>query len=266
MKPSFHAGFFYVSWYGIMYLIAFAVVYILIRYRIKTGEWKEELKTQNLKPYDILLDFLLYAFFGLVIGARLGEVFFYNFPYYWAHPIRIISPFDPATHKFIGIYGMSYYGGLIGVVLATIFFTRKYKISFWQWADFVIPAIPLGYFFGRLGNFINGELYGRATSRWWGMYFPGDQLQLLRHPSQIYEAILEGLVLFFILWKTRNKKTFSGYFFIVYLGGYAIFRFIAEFWREPDVQIGFLTLGQILSLVALLSAVTIFWNRKENLL
>jgi len=226
-----------------MYVVAFMVVYFLVQYRIGKNEWEGEIETQNSKLEtadknsklsNFLLDFLAYAFLGLVIGARLGEVLFYNFSYYAMSPIRIISPFDPITHEFIGIYGMSYHGGLIGVLLAVIYFCRKNRVNFWQLADFVVPAVPAGYFFGRIGNFINGELYGRASGKFWGMYFPLDSYLLLRHPSQLYEAFFEGLVLFLILWKIRNHEKIQGKMLAVYILGYAFWRFFMEFFREPD--------------------------------
>lgn len=218
----------------------------------------------KIKNSEYLVDFLLYAFIGLIIGARLGEVLFYNFSYYMADPIRIISPFDPATHQFIGIYGMSYHGGLIGVIIATAIFCRKYKISFINWVNFIVPAVPLGYFFGRLGNFINGELYGRATESFLGMYFPADAMQKLRHPSQLYEAFLEGIVLFAILWPIRNKSWARKNMLALYLAGYAIARIIAEFFREPDGFIGPFTLGQFYSFFMIFASISVFLYTKKG--
>ncbi|MFA6485464.1 MAG: prolipoprotein diacylglyceryl transferase [Parcubacteria group bacterium] len=213
---------------------------------------------------EYLLDFLLYAFVGLIVGARLGEVFFYNFSYYAAHPIQIISPFDPVTHRFIGIYGMSYHGGLIGVVIAGWLWAKKNNINLLNWFNFIVPAIPAGYFFGRIGNFINGELYGRATTGWWGMYFPNDYMHELRNPSQLYEAFLEGIILFVILWLLRNKKWAKDNMLAFYLSGYAIARIISEFFRDPDGWIGFLTLGQFYSLLMVPTAFLVFLNTKKS--
>jgi len=290
INPNISLGFFSVSWYSLMYLIGFFVVYCLVKYRINKAEY-EGLKIPNdkfqisnnppaggqnsppeadqpmaekSKTESLLLDFLLYAFIGLVIGARLGEVFFYNFSYYAAHPMQIISPFDPVTGKFIGIYGMSYHGGFIGVIIASIVFCRKFRINFWNWANFVVPAIPLGYFFGRIGNFINGELYGRVTGQWWGMYFPNDATQKLRHPSQLYEAFLEGVLLFLILWPLRNKKWARDNMLALYVTSYAIARIISEFFREPDGFLWFLTLGQFYSLLMIAAALAVFLNSRKS--
>lgn len=285
LKPAFEVGFFSISWYSIMYLIVFGMVYLLLKHRIKAGECDikaqgQKRKTQNeslklkiggnTRPKTInieyLTDFLIYAFIGLLIGARVGEVLFYNFSHYWNNPLAVISPFDPVTHEFIGIYGMSYHGGLIGILIAAFVFTKKYGIDFWDFSDFVIPAIPAGYFFGRIGNFINNELYGRVTEKSWGMYFRDDFLNL-RHPSQLYEACLEGVVLFVILWSVRNKKMFQGCLFPVYLVGYAIFRFFCEFFREPEGKLyfsGLFTLGQIFSLIMIFLAIDIIIFKKSK--
>ncbi len=237
---AFSFGSWQVSWYALMYLLGFAVVYCLLLWRIKKqeGRWSKE----NIQ------EFLMEAFLGVVIGGRLGYVLFYNLPFYLDNPLAIISPFTDG--QWTGIYGMSYHGGLLGVLIAALWFCRRNKIDLFSLADFLIPAVPAGYFFGRIGNFLNGELFGRITQKKWGMYFPGEVL--LRHPSQLYEAFFEGLVLFAILWLWRNKAQLKGKFLWLYLLGYAGFRFMLEFWREPDEQIGllfgFLTLGQIFSL------------------
>ncbi len=247
---AIQVGFLKVDWYSLMYLAGFLTVYFLLKYRIK--------KKENNFPFDIskLEDLLMYSFVGLILGARMGYVLFYNFSYYWENPLAIISPYDPITHQFIGIYGMSFHGGLIGIILFSWIFTKKNKIGFQKLANFVVPAIPAGYFFGRVGNFLNGELYGRATQKFWGMYFPQDSFGLLRHPSQLYEAFLEGIILFLVLWFLRNNEKVKNRMLGAYFAGYAMFRIIVEFFREPDEQIGylfgFLTLGQIFSLFMLI--------------
>jgi len=273
-------GFFSVGWYALMYLVAFLVVWKLLKKRlqlgedrnvfenIKTGE-KENTKNKLRKKENLILDFLLVCFLGVIIGGRLGYVFFYNFPFYLAHPWAIISPFDFATGKLIGIYGMSYHGGLIGVILATLIFVKKHKLNFWALSDFIIPVIPAGYFFGRIGNFLNGELFGRVTVSRFGMYFPADYLGVLRHPAQLYEAFLEGFLLFIIFWNIRNWEKMQGKFLALYLVGYAIARFAGEFFREPDPQIGFLfgnlTLGQLFSLVMFFCGlILLFLKSKKN--
>lgn len=257
----FNWGFFKLDWYSISYILGFLTVYFLLRYRLKEIV---NYKKNILLDKNSLLDLLTYSFFGLLLGARLGYIIFYNFSYYWNNPLTIISPFDPISHEFIGIYGMSYHGGLLGVIIASLLFSKKYKINFWHLANFVAPAIPAGYFFGRIGNFLNGELYGRATEKFWGMYFPTDTLGLLRHPSQLYEAIFEGLVLFIILWKIRQSEKLKDKLLGIYLLGYAIFRIGIEFFREPDEQVGylfgFLTLGQGLSFIMLFFGLFLFFR------
>jgi phosphatidylglycerol---prolipoprotein diacylglyceryl transferase len=260
-------GFFSVSWYSLMYIVAFLVVYLLLKYRINRREGEIKIKDQKSKLLNLISDFLIYAFIGLIIGARLGEVLFYNFSYYWQNPLAIASPFDPITHKFIGIYGMSYHGGLIGVLIAVNIFIKKYKVNFWDLADFIIPAVPAGYFFGRIGNFINNELYGRVTTKPWGMYFRDYSFEL-RYPSQLLEAFTEGVILFAILWFVRNKRLFPGYFLSLYLIGYGLFRFICEFFREPDVQGGLLlkhiTLGQWFSIIMIFFGLIIIAMKRKN--
>jgi phosphatidylglycerol:prolipoprotein diacylglycerol transferase len=256
---AFSIGFFEVHWYAVMYLVSFVVIYWLLKKRAQEHNYSQSL----------VFDFLIYAIIGLLIGARLGYVFFYSFSYFLKNPIMIVSPYDFTAGAYAGIYGMSYFGGLIGIILATLVFIRRYRINFWQWADFIIPAVPAGYFFGRIGNFLNGELYGRATDRFWGMYFSGGG-EILRHPSQLYEAFLEGIILFVVLWSLRDKSKFPGYLFCLYLFGYGFFRILVEFFREPDAQAGlffnFLTLGQIFSLGLIISSLVLYsWQRKRKM-
>lgn len=266
---AFAVGNFAADWYSLMYLMAFLVAYLLLRYRITKGEWNCSEIPNSKFQNELLLDLMLTVFVGLLIGGRLGYVLFYNLTYYLQNPLAIISPYDAVTHQFIGIYGMSYHGGLIGAILVGWIFIKIKKLDFWQWANFVAPAIPAGYFFGRIGNFLNGELYGRVTDKFWGMYFPSDPFGLLRHPSELYEAILEGPALFLVLWMIRNNQKYQGNLFGAYVVGYASMRIIAEFFREPDEQIGFLfgglTLGQLLSLCMLvLGFLTFFIGRKDK--
>jgi phosphatidylglycerol:prolipoprotein diacylglycerol transferase len=162
---------------------------------------------------------------------------------------------------------MSYHGGLIGVVIVFILFCRKHKINFWHFGDLFCPAIPLGYTFGRIGNFINGELWGRVTTMPWGMYFPLDSTHSLRHPSQLYEALFEGIVLFILLWLIKKKKLFDGFLIGIYIGGYGFVRFFIEFFREPDYQLGFvlgfMSMGQVLCLLMMATGITILIWRKH---
>ncbi len=253
---AFSAGPLSVRWYAIMYVAGFLVVYRLLRYRIHKGEG-------TYSP-DIIKDFLLCAFIGLLIGGRLGYVLWYVPSYFWEHPLAIVSPFDPETGEFTGIFGMSYFGGLTGAGITSWIFAKRNNLRFFQLADFIIPAIPAGYFFGRLGNFLNGELYGKITDHSWGMYFDG----VLRHPSQLYESLTEGLLLFFIFWILRNARRMEGLFLPAYLMGYGVVRFAMEFFRarENEVSIlSYMTLGQILSMVILLAGLGLCsWRVKKR--
>ena len=264
MSPNlFSIGSFQLRYYSLMYLVAFAIVYFLALYRIKHENYKYT--SENIQNY------LVWAMIGVIIGGRFGYALFYNFGYYFQHPLEIILPFDFSNGiKFVGLSGMSYHGGLIGVVIASIFFCRKYKIQFWHFVDLLCPTIPLGYTFGRIGNFINGELYGRVTTVPWGMYFPLDPSQSLRHPSQLYEALFEGIVLFILLWLIRKKKMFDGFLIGIYICGYGFVRFFIEFFREPDSQLGFvlgsLSMGQILCLLMFAAGMAIlFWRKNAEM-
>ena len=261
-------GFFSLAWYSVMYLVAFLVIYLLLQWRIKNDS---KIFPDFLNISKNIENFFIYSIIGIIVGARLGYVIFYDLSFFLANPWQIISPFD-SSGNFIGIYGLSYHGGLLGVILAGIFFVRKYKINFWRFADFIIPVIPLGYFFGRIGNFLNGELYGRLTDKPWGMYFLDENLIVaLRHPSQLYEALFEGIIIFLILWFLRNNQKMSGKLLSLYIFLYGFFRFFIEFWRQPDTQIGllagFFTLGQIFSLGMMIAGVVfwVFMEKKRNL-
>ncbi len=238
------------------------MVYLLFAYRIK----RREISLDT----DTFLFYPAWAMIGVIVGGRIGYALFYNFSYYSSHPLEIILPFDFSNgFRFVGLSGMSYHGGLIGLVLVTIYFCHRYKINFWQFGDWLCTAAPLGYMFGRLGNFINGELWGRVTTAAWGMYFPLDKTQSLRHPSQLYEALFEGLFLFCVLWLTRKRNPFDGFMIGLYIFGYGLVRFIIEYFREPDAQLGFVlgfnTMGQILcTLMMLTGIVIIFWRRQAS--
>jgi len=255
-------GSFQIRYYGLMYLVAFYITYRLVMYRINDEHY----------PYsgDTIQDLFVWLIVGLLAGARLGYVFFYNFGYYSVHPLEIIIPFDFSRGiTYVGISGMSYHGGALGVLAASIIFCRRRKISFWNLADLFAAAVPLGYTFGRIGNFINGELYGRITGVPWGMYFPMDPSGSLRHPSQLYEAFFEGIVLFIVLWSLRKTRFFDGFLFACYLAGYGAVRFVIEFAREPDAQLGFvagvLTMGQVLCLTMIAVALVIGAIQKRRL-
>ncbi|PIP19380.1 MAG: prolipoprotein diacylglyceryl transferase [Candidatus Omnitrophica bacterium CG08_land_8_20_14_0_20_41_16] len=246
---AFRIGPVQAHYYGLMYLVAFLTVYLLVLSRLKkenTGFSKE-----------VIDNYFLWAILAVLIGGRVGYALFYNLAYYINHPLEVILPFDINNgYRYIGLYGMSYHGALIGIIAASVIFCHKFKLNFWLLADLFAPAVPLGYTFGRLGNFINGELYGRVTSVPWGMYFPLDPMRQLRHPSQLYEALFEGVFLFIILWSLRKRVRISGVLFSLYLIGYGLVRLFLEFFREPDQQLGFilgpLTMGQVLCFMMIL--------------
>ena len=260
LSPNlFQIGAFQLRYYSLMYLAAFLCTYVLVMRRIRREGY----------PYtaEQIQDYFVWAILGVILGGRLGYVFFYNPDYYLQHPLEIIFPFEfSGGFHFVGISGMSYHGGVIAILAASIVFCRRRKIEFWRFADLICPAIPLGYTFGRIGNFINGELYGRATDVPWGMVFPLDQLHLLRHPSQLYEAFFEGIVLFAVLWSIRKKSPISGALFAFYLIGYGAIRFFIEFFREPDAQLGFVlgpfSMGQLLCLLMIGAGAAIYALRR----
>ena len=233
-----HLGPLQVRWYGLMYVIGFTASYFLVKKQIaETGNQKLARHFDNLNVTLII---------SLVVGARLGYALFYNLPYYRQHPLEIL-----ATWKG----GMSFHGALIGLLIGGLLFCHRTGLSFLRTADFYAVTVPIGLGCGRLGNFINGELYGRPTDVPWAMVFPGGG-PLPRHPSQLYEAFLEGVVLFLILWPLRKRKWPAGSLLALFLIGYGLIRFVVEFFREPDQQLGFLfsfiTMGQLLSSFMLL--------------
>jgi len=232
-----------IRWYGLMYLFGFLASYFLIRIQPRA----RRLGLQG----ALLQDLILFLALGLIVGARIGYVFFYQFSHlgdYLRNPIEIIA---------IWHGGMSFHGGLIGAIVAGILFCRWRKLPLWEVADTVIVTAPIGLLLGRVGNFINGELYGRPSSVPWAMVFPGGG-PIPRHPSQLYEAALEGLVLFLILWVLKDLRFRPGAMVCLFLGGYGILRFLVEFFREPDPQIGLfwgvLSMGQLLCLAMILTA------------
>jgi len=256
---AFNIGQIEISWYGIMYLVAFAIVYFLVRYRIRT----EKLGIS----FETVQDFFPWGIAGLLLGARLGDVFIYDWGYFQNHLSQIFLPFDIYNHwQYIGIYGMSYFGGLIGLAIAFYIFCKVKKISFLEFSDLFAPAIPLAFTFGRIGNFINGELWGRVTKVSWGIYFPADFSGQLRHPSQIYEAFLEGIFLFVILWSIRKIKFPFGYLTAFYLIGYGLVRFTSEFFREPDNGwfVFSLTIGQWFSVAIMIMGIIIIFPKRKS--
>jgi phosphatidylglycerol:prolipoprotein diacylglycerol transferase len=238
-------GPFQVGWYGLMYVFGFIASYLLVRYQMKKKSFG--ISGQELE------NLFVYLMLGLIIGGRLGYVLFYDLPVYLNNPLEIFA---------IWHGGMSFHGGLLGVLIVGIVFCWRHKRSFWKIADLFIVTAPIGLGLGRIGNFINGELYGRVTNVPWGMIFPKGGL-LPHHPSQLYESALEGGCLFVILWFLKDKKLPSGGLLAVFLFVYGIFRFFVEFFREPDQQLGFilgpLTMGQLLSSLMIISGIILFF-------
>jgi phosphatidylglycerol:prolipoprotein diacylglycerol transferase len=249
-----HLGPLRIQWYGLMYLVAFAVTYFLARRRCRLEE--------RFRMYDeeFLKNILTYAFIGVLAGGRLGYVLFYNLKYYALHPFEVIAPFSfQGGFHFTGISGMSYHGGVIGAIAGAYLFSRRQKADFWNLCDLFAPVIPLGYTFGRLGNFINGELWGRVTEHAIGMYFPlSPDPGLLRHPSQLYEALFEGVFLFSVYLVLRRLKLPKGSMLPAYIFGYGFVRFFIEFFREPDRHLGFVLLGKFSRGQELCAAMMIF--------
>ncbi len=233
-----------------MYLIGFASSYVLVRAQIKkrglalSGDFLDSLYT------SIIL--------GLVIGARLGYVLFYDLSAYLNHPLSIFAVWQG---------GMSFHGGLIGSVVAGVWCCKKFKVAPWLVADLVIVTAPIGLGMGRIGNFINGELYGRITDVPWGMVFPNGG-PLPRHPSQIYEFFLEGVVLFSVLWIMKSRIRENGLLSSLFVILYGAIRFILEFFREPDAQLGFVagpfTMGQVLSACMVLAGIGLLLFLRKN--
>jgi phosphatidylglycerol:prolipoprotein diacylglycerol transferase len=237
------------NWYGLMYLAGFAGAWYLGSYRAK----------QPGSPFteEQVSDFLFYAFLGVVLGGRVGYVLFYHFDFF----------LDDPTYLFkIHEGGMSFHGGLIGVLLSFAYFAKKTGKSFAVISDFFAPMAPIGLFTGRIGNFINGELWGKATDVElvpWAMIFPADPEKLYRHPSQLYESFLEGFVLFFILYFYSKKPRAAGTVSSLFLLGYGSFRFIVEYFREPDEHLKdmaeIISMGQLLSLPMIILGIGLFF-------
>lgn len=245
-----HLGPLQIRWYGLMYVIGFTASYFLVKKQIAETD-----NQQLARHFDNLNVTLIIS---LVIGARLGYALFYNASYYLGHPLEIL-----ATWKG----GMSFHGALIGLLIGGLLFCHRNGLSFLRTADLYAVTVPIGLGCGRLGNFINGELYGRVTDVPWAMVFPGGG-PLPRHPSQLYESLLEGVVLFLVLWPLRKKDWPPGRRLALFLIGYALIRFVVEFFREPDRQLGFLfsfvTMGQLLSSFMLFGGLLLLFLAKKR--
>lgn len=262
-----HIGPLEIRYYGLMYGVAFLLTYLLVLYRIKKEARFKEFTPELVQWCMILITI------SAIIGARVGYVIFYNFNYFIAHPFEIISPVQLNNGIVTtGFSGMSYHGGLIGAVIGALLCAWIKKIKFFKLADLIAPVFPLGFAFGRFGNFFNGELWGRVTNFPLGMYFPnsvfaGEQI-MLRHASQLYEAVLEGILLFAILWLVRKTNRPDGFLFGLYLIGYGVMRTIAELFREPDAQLGFLfgqvTMGQVLSFLMIVGGALLIGIKRKN--
>ncbi|MFP4206431.1 MAG: prolipoprotein diacylglyceryl transferase [Spirochaetaceae bacterium] len=286
-----------IRWYGVMYLLAFITTFFLFRYEIRRRDPKVETEQ--------IVDLFFWGIVGLLIGGRVFATLVYGDTLqYLTRPWLIFWPFD-GEMQFTGLQGMSYHGGLLGTVVGVLVYGQRKKIDLFGWGDALACAAPLGYTFGRLGNFINGELYGRVTTVPWGMIFPNARpvstehdwametaaevgievdstalfVNLPRHPSQLYEAFFEGIVLWVILWFVfRKRHLFRGAMLGIYVMGYAFFRFVLEYLRQPDPGMDFivqlsarpnppelfvspfnLTMGQVLSLLMFAGGVVLFW-------
>ncbi len=223
-----------IHWYGLTYLAAFALFMWLGHLRLRHPPFNR-LQGHSAWAFKDVEDILFLGVMGVVLGGRIGYCLFYKPGYYAAHPLEVF---------YVWQGGMSFHGGMLGVIASMVWFGVSRKRPFWQVADFVAPCVPTGLAAGRLGNFINGELWGRLSdpSLPWGMVFRGAG-DLPRHPSQVYQFLMEGLLLFILLWLYARKERKQGQVAAAFLLGYGVFRFIAEFFREPDAHLGLLSLG-----------------------
>lgn len=256
---AFSIGPLKVHWYALMYMFAFVMGYVLMRRRLRKEPYSSITKPKPWSTTDVE-DIIFAAVVGVIVGGRLGYVLFYN----WASVAK-----NPISVFYVWQGGMSFHGGLVGVILGLWWVSWRSKRPFLQITDILVPAAPIGLAAGRIGNFLNGELWGRQAPEWlpWAVVFPkgGD---VLRHPSQLYQALLEGLLLFVLLWWYANKPRYRGQVSGSFLFGYGVFRFTAEFFREPDAQLGILSLGlsmgQWLSLPMIIAGAALwFWSRKR---
>jgi phosphatidylglycerol:prolipoprotein diacylglycerol transferase len=241
-----------IHWYGLMYLVGIGSAWLLASKRLHEFDptWDKEK----------LSDLIFWLAMGVIVGGRLGYVLFYDLPVYLHNPLLVFAVWDG---------GMAFHGGLLGVMLASWLFARRNNKGFFQLLDFVAPFVPIGLGAGRIGNFINGELWGKPTDLPWAMIFPTDPAQLPRHPSQLYQFAMEGVLLFIVMWvfssKPRPTMAVSGVFAL----GYGIVRFLAEFVRVPDAQLGYiafgwLTMGQLLCMPMILGGITLLLLAYRN--
>jgi phosphatidylglycerol:prolipoprotein diacylglycerol transferase len=247
---AFHIGTWPVYWYGLMYLFGFLIAWALLSLRVRhsTRVTQEQLS-----------DLLFYSALGIIIGGRLGYVLFYDWSTFFHHPLMVFQTWKG---------GMSFHGGLLGVILVLFWQARKDRRPLFELTDLVAPVVPVGLGLGRIGNFINDELWGRVTDVPWAMSFPNAGPEL-RHPSQLYECGLEGVTLFVLLWLYSSKPRPAGAVSGLFLLGYGLMRFFVEFFRAPDAQIGYLwagaTEGQMLSLpMIVLGVALLLWAYRKG--
>ncbi len=252
-------GLIQIRWYSVAYILGIALGWVyaikIIKFTKKNNYNFQAIKTNQ---FD---DLILYLVFGIILGGRLGYVFFYNIEYYIQNFIEIFKIWNG---------GMSFHGGLLGVILSTYIFAKKNNINFFKLSDIISCVAPIGIFFGRIANFINGELYGKVSALPWSIIFPNGG-NIARHPSQIYEALLEGLVLFFLLnYITLKKKIIfkAGYASVLFLFFYSALRIFSELFREPDNNIGlifnYFSMGTLLSLLTIFIGILITLHLKKN--
>ena len=245
-------GILQIRWYGAAYFAGIVSAIVLGRVRA-SASLSPISKTQ-------VTDLTLYIALGAILGGRIGYSLFYHFLHYITNPIDIFKIWEG---------GMSFHGGLLGAATGGLIFSRKFKVSFIRLADFASPLFAIGFFFGRIANFINQELWGRPTEVAWGMIFPVDPLQLARHPSQLYEAALEGVALFAILWLYSSKPKATGAVTGLFLTCYGAFRIFVELFREPDAVPGFIisdwgTMGQVLSVPLIIVGISLYFLAQKN--
>jgi len=250
-------GFISIHWYGIMYISA-----------LLTALWfaKWIIKKDNMPITEETIDnYFIWIEVGIILGARVWYILFYdpNTSYYLSHPWQIFNPFS--NGEFVGIRGMSYHGAVVGATIGSYLFARRNPGQIFKISNVVALAVPVGFVFGRIGNFLNQELVGRVTDVPWGIYVDG----VLRHPSQLYEGFLEGILIAIIIFLYRKRRAFDGALIAIYGGLYGTARFVVEFWRMPDVQLGYLyggwlTMGQIQSFIMILLSIGVYFFIKRQ--
>jgi len=248
-------GFFEIRWYSLAYIFGIIIGWWIAK-KIITFKIENKVIFFDVRLFD---DLITYIIISIIVGGRIGYVVFYNFSYFFSSPINIFKIWEG---------GMSFHGALVGVMVGTYFFSKKIKVNTFFFLDIVASVAPIGIFFGRIANFINGELYGKPSSFFWSVIFPKIDI-VPRHPSQLYEALLEGIVLFFILITIILKKNIKiGMCSSLFMILYGAFRILAEQFREPDVQIGYLfdllSTGTILSFVMIMGGIFIFVKSRNN--